>query len=92
MELRKIIHDIDNKVTEKISWRMPAFYFGKDIIYFGSFKKHIGLYPGPEAIEVFADRLKDYKTSKGAIQFPYEKPLDKKLIQDIILYRINVRT
>ena len=41
------------------------------------------LYPGPEAVETFADKLKEYKTSKGAIQLPYDKPLPLELIGEI---------
>jgi uncharacterized protein YdhG (YjbR/CyaY superfamily) len=68
---------------ERISWRMPTYWQGHNIIHFAAFKKHIGLYPGPEAIEEFAGRLKEYKTSKGAIQFPYEMPIPLDLIADI---------
>jgi uncharacterized protein YdhG (YjbR/CyaY superfamily) len=46
-----------------------ATYWDKrNIIHFAAFKKHIELYPGEKAIEHFADRLTEYKTSKGAIQ------------------------
>lgn len=41
------------------------------------------MYPGPEAVEAFADRLEEYKTSKGAIQLPYDKPLPLELILEI---------
>ena len=41
------------------------------------------LYPGPEAVEAFAARLTEYKTSKGAIQLPYSKPLPLELIGEI---------
>lgn len=48
-----------------------------------AFKKHIGLYPGAKAIENFSDRLTEYKTSKGAVQLPYSKPLPLSLIAEI---------
>lgn len=67
----------------KISWSMPTYWKKWNLIHFAAFKKHIGLYPGPEAVEVFADRLQDYKTSKGTIQFPYDKPLPLELIAEI---------
>ncbi len=38
---------------------------------------------GPEAVEAFAARLTEYKTSKGTIQFPYSKPLPLELIGEI---------
>ncbi len=40
-------------------------------------------YPGPEAVEAFSQRLKEYKTSKGTIQLPYSKPVPVELISDI---------
>lgn len=57
--------------------------FDPNIIQFAIFRNHIGLYPGPEAVAVFADRLQEYRTSKGAIQLPYDRPLPLELIGDI---------
>ena len=66
-DVYKVISDTMPNAEERISWGMPTFWEGRNIIHFDAAKKHIGLYPGPEAIEFFADRLQDYKTSKGAI-------------------------
>jgi uncharacterized protein YdhG (YjbR/CyaY superfamily) len=63
---------------------MPTFWQGENLIHFAAFKKHIGLYPGGEAIAVFAERLPGYKTSKGAIQLLLAKPIDYELIADIV--------
>lgn len=68
---------------ERISWGMPTFWKGRNIIHFAPAKKHIGLYPGPEAVEAFRERLKDYKTSKGAIQLPNNKELPLSLVAEI---------
>lgn len=54
-----------------------------NLLQFAAFKNHIGLYPGPQAVSTFADRLKEYKTSKGAIQLPFDKPLPFELIEAI---------
>lgn len=69
--------------AEKISWSMPTYWRGQNLIQFAAFRKHIGLYPGPEAVETFAGRLFGYRTSKGTIQLPYEKPLPLDLIREI---------
>ena len=69
--------------VEKISWSMPTYWKKRNLIQFAAFKKHIGLYPGPEAVEAFAGSLKEYKTSKGAIQLPYDKPLPVGLVAEI---------
>jgi len=68
---------------EIISWRMPTFWRGKNLIHFAVFKNHIGLYPGDKGIAHFSERLKEYKTSKGAVQLPLEKPLPLALIAEI---------
>jgi uncharacterized protein YdhG (YjbR/CyaY superfamily) len=58
--------------TEKISWQMPTFRKGQNLIHFAAQKHHLGVYPGAGAMEHFAPRLSEYKTSKGAVQFPYK--------------------
>ena len=68
---------------EKISWSMPTYWKGRNLIQFAAFKRHIGLYPGPEVVAEFSGRLTEYKASKGAIQFPYSKPLPVELIREI---------
>lgn len=37
-------------------------------------------------LEAFADRLQGYKTSKGTIQLPYNKPLPIDLISEIAVW------
>ncbi len=71
------------EAQERISWRMPTYWKGHNIIHFAAHKNHIGLYPGPEAIVHFSDRLTEYKTSKGAVQFPYDEQIPLTLIGEI---------
>jgi len=71
------------EAQEKISWSMPTYWKGRNLIQFAAARKHIGLYPGPEAVETFAEQLRDYKTSKGTIQLPYSKPLPLELVAEI---------
>jgi uncharacterized protein YdhG (YjbR/CyaY superfamily) len=58
--------------VEKIVWSMPTYWRGKNLFHFAAQKNHLGIYPGAEAIEHFAPRLTEFKTSKGAIQIPYK--------------------
>jgi len=69
--VRQIILMALPDATEKISWQMPTYWRGKNLIHFAAQKYHIGIYPGAEAMEYFKPRLAKYKTSKGAIQLPY---------------------
>ena len=90
VNLRKIIMDVSPDLIEKISWGMPTFYFRGNVIHFAAHKKHIGLYCGREAVAEFSDKLQDYKTSNGTIQIPHTKELDKKLIQDMVKYNLEI--
>ena len=82
-ELRSIIRDALPEATEKISWSMPTYWKGHNIIHFAAARKHLGIYPGDEAIEAFADELKDLEVSKGTIRIPYDKKLPVGLIRKI---------
>lgn len=82
-EVRDALRGALPEAEERISWSMPTFWQKHNIIHFAASKNHIGLYPGPEAVTEFGERLKGYKTSKGTIQFPYSKPLPLELIAEI---------
>ena len=82
-QVRDAIRAVLPAAQERISWSMPTYWEKQNIIHFAAFKNHLGLYPGDKAVEHFADRLKDFHTSKGAVQFPYSQPLPFNLIADI---------
>ncbi len=85
-EIRRILCAALPEAREKISWGMPTYWKGRNIIHFAASKKHLGLYPGGEATEVFADRLTDYDVSRGTIRLPYNMPLPEKLIAEIAVW------
>jgi uncharacterized protein YdhG (YjbR/CyaY superfamily) len=37
--------------------------------------------------EIFKNKLKEYKCTKGGIQFPYKNPIPYKLVAEIIQYK-----
>ena len=82
-QLQETIHGAIPEAKEKISWSMPTFWKGRNLIQFAASQKHIGLYPGAEAVEVFADRLADYPTCKGTIRLPIDRPLPLELVAEI---------
>lgn len=77
------------ETTEKLSYGMPTFYLKENLVHFGAMKNHLGFYPTPSAMEAFQDKLKDYKTSKGAVQFPYDQDLPETLIKEMVRYRME---
>ena len=82
-EIRAILKTALPEAEERISWSMPTYWKGRNIIHFAASKKHLGLYPGGEATEIFADDLSDISVSKGTIRLPYDKPLPTDLIEKI---------
>lgn len=86
-ELRATIKAAAPDAAEKISYQMPTFFLKGNLVHFAAFKNHIGFYPAPSGIEAFKDELSKYESSKGAVQFPIDKPLPLKLISKIVQYR-----
>jgi uncharacterized protein YdhG (YjbR/CyaY superfamily) len=86
--LRKTIKEAAPEAKEKISWQMPTFYLYGNLVHFAAYKNHIGFYPGTSGIENFKEKIYEYKSSKGAVQFPLDKPLPLKLISDIVQFRV----
>ena len=82
-EVRVLLRQALPEAEERISWAMPTYWKGRNIIHFAASKNHLGLYPGGEATAVFAEALKDYSVSKGAIRLPYDQPLPAALITQI---------
>jgi len=89
LTLYQTIKKILPQADEVISYNMPTFKLNQNVVYYAAYKGHIGLYPTPGPIEAFKEELKNYKTSKGAIQFPINKPLPISLIQKIVKFRLQ---
>ena len=80
-EMRSLIRSAIPEAEERISWSMPTYWKGKNLLHFAAFKKHLGFYPGDEAVARFKDELNNYDVSKGTIRLPYSAELPAELIQ-----------
>ena len=89
-KLRKTILTVIPKAEEYISYGMPTFKYHGPLVSYAAFKNHCSLFPwNATLIKKFAAELKDYKTSKGTIQFTVEKPLPIPLIKKLIKERVK---
>jgi len=88
-QLRRAIKKAAPQAKEVISYRMPAFTLNGILVWFAAFKNHIGLYPRVDAIVAFKRQLAPYKTAKGSIQFPHDKPLPLALVTRIVKFRVK---
>ncbi len=85
--LRKTIKTTAPEAEEMISYQMPAYKLNGMLAFFSAAKNHYGFYPTPGPILAFREKLKLYKTSKGAIQFPLDKPIPVKLVAEIVKWK-----
>jgi uncharacterized protein YdhG (YjbR/CyaY superfamily) len=75
--------------TEAISYKIPSFQYKGGLVWYAAFKKHCSFFPMDlSLLEEFGDELKGFKTSKGTIQFPVDKPLPKALVVRIVKARV----
>jgi uncharacterized protein YdhG (YjbR/CyaY superfamily) len=88
-ELRAIILKTVPDAQELISYNMPAYKTSAMVAYYAGYKAHIGFYPTPGPLKELAAELTAYKTSKGAIQFPLDKPLPVNLVKKLLKLRLK---
>lgn len=87
--VREAIRKAAPSATEKISYQIPTFYLNGNLVHFAAFKDHISFFPTGSGVEAFKKDLTVYKTAKGTIQFPLDRPLPLDLITRITKYRVE---
>lgn len=86
-QIRETIQKAAPRATEAMSYQIPTFKLNGNLMHFAGFKKHIGLYPGAAGIAAFQEELSGYKSAKGSVQFPLDKPLPLALVGKIVRFR-----
>ncbi len=88
-EVREEIKQAAPKAEEVISYNIPGFKLNGILVAYAAFKEHAGFYPTPSGIEAFKAELSKYKSAKGSVQFPMDKPIPIALIKKIVKYRVR---
>ena len=89
LQLRATIRKAAPGAEEGISYLMPAYKYHGVLVYFAAYQNHIGFYPGAGGIENFKKEIAVYKSAKGSVQFPLDKPLPLQLVTKIVTFRIK---
>lgn len=89
-QIRELVWSIIPAEAEEIfSYGIPGFQYKGRLLWYGAFKKHCGFYPGsPPMLKSLAEELKGFKTSRGSVQFPLDKPLPVALVKKIVRLRV----
>lgn len=88
-QVRATIKEAAPGAVEAIKYAMPAFVFKGNLVFFAAYKNHIGFYPAPTENEAFKEDLSAYKSGKGTLQFPFDKPIPLKLVSKIVKFRVK---
>ena len=77
------------EATEGMSYGMPAFRYKGALVGYAAFKDHCSFFPMSAArIDSMKDDLEGYRTSKGTLQFPMDKPLSAALVKKMVRARV----
>jgi uncharacterized protein YdhG (YjbR/CyaY superfamily) len=87
--VRKTIKESAPEAEEAISYQMPTFKLNGNLVHFAAFKNHIGFYPTPSGTEKFKKEISVYRSGKGSVQFPLDKPIPLSLIKKIVKHRVK---
>ena len=87
--IRQIINISAPEAEETINYQIPTFKLNGNLVHFAAFKSHIGFYPAPSGLKAFKKEISSYKSSKGSVQFPLDKPIPLSLIKKIVKYRVK---
>ena len=77
------------ETVECISYQMPMYKYKGMLFGFAAFKDHCSLFAATGSLVAqFASELKPYKTAKGTIQFPSDKPFPSALLKKLVKARV----
>jgi len=88
-EVRRRLAALIPGAEERMSYGMPTFYLGENVVYFAAYKKHLGFYPTSSGISAFQGEFGSRKWAKGSVQFPLNEPLPWGLIERMVEFRVK---
>ena len=87
-KIRAVVKESTPEAVEKMSYQMLGYYLNGGLVWFGAYKRHIGLYPKTDDMVASIQELSAYKGTKGSVHFPLDQPMPYELIAKIVKFRV----
>ena len=90
-KIRKIAHlSSKAKIAEAIKYGVATMQIdGKNRMHFGAYPHHVAIYPASDELVEAIPEANDYRTGKGTLTFPLDKPIPYDLIEKIVGYLLR---
>lgn len=88
--MRELIRSAAPEEAEEcLSYRMPAFRYKGALVAYAAFKDHCSFFPMQSSLmDQMQEEVADYRTAKGTLQFPLDKPLPAALVRKMVKARV----
>lgn len=89
--IRKIAKNLAPEAEETISYGMPTLKLNKKpLIHYAAFKNHLSIFPASSRVmDKMGDKLSDFHTSKGTLQFTVAKPIPETVLKELVTERMD---
>jgi uncharacterized protein YdhG (YjbR/CyaY superfamily) len=100
-EVREVLEEIRRTVREaapegageRISYGIAAVTLGgRDLVYFAGWKRHVSVYPVPEGDAAFRRDAGPYRSGRGTLRFPLDRPVPYGLVARLVRHLVAERS
>jgi uncharacterized protein YdhG (YjbR/CyaY superfamily) len=84
-EIRRVAHEAVPGAGETIKYQMPTLTLnGRSLVHFAGWKAHISLYPEPGPDGALEHELDPFRSGRGTLKFPLDRPIPYALIGRVV--------
>ncbi|GAA1357699.1 hypothetical protein GCM10009596_09280 [Arthrobacter rhombi] len=89
IELRELSLAHAPGASEGLKWGNPAYCLDVILFVFSGYRDHGNMVFTPTTLQAHLGELDGYRTGKGSVQLPYNRPIPTELLARMIEYRIR---
>jgi uncharacterized protein YdhG (YjbR/CyaY superfamily) len=88
-QIRQTIRQAVPTAIEAIKYQIPTFVLNGNLVSFGAYQRHIGLYPIPAGTQKFQKAIAAYRSAKSSVRLPLDEPIPFDLISQLVKFRVR---